>query len=182
MGDVTCSVQECAGIVYGRSWCRRHYDAWRRHGDPLKARSRSGGPRNLVTHCKRGHEYTKANSYFKPDGRRLCRTCRSAEPVRPHNTPGRNQSPEKRRDYRLRTKYGLSTDDYGRMLRLQNGKCAICDRDGIPLFVDHCHETGKVRGLLCHGCNVGIGWLGDRAENVTRAAVYLHVFRDLRAN
>lgn len=56
--------------------------------------------------------------------------------------------------------YGLTADQYLEMYAKQDGRCAICGE--IPstrrgLHIDHCHETGIVRGLLCHGCNIGIG-------------------------
>jgi hypothetical protein len=65
----------------------------------------------------------------------------------------------------LRTKYGMSVEEYDKMLEAQGGVCAICKgpskrKNGL-FDVDHDHKTGKVRGLLCHGCNTGIGLLGD---------------------
>jgi hypothetical protein len=65
----------------------------------------------------------------------------------------------------LRRKYRMSIEDYDRMLAAQGGVCAICKgpskrKNGL-FDVDHDHKTGKVRGLLCHGCNTGIGLLGD---------------------
>lgn len=56
--------------------------------------------------------------------------------------------------------YGLSVDAYLDMHSKQDGKCAICYKPPMTqrgLHVDHCHKTGIVRGLLCHGCNIGIG-------------------------
>lgn len=54
--------------------------------------------------------------------------------------------------------YGLSETEYWALFNAQNGVCAICEKKGtgrrkFPLDVDHCHENGKVRGLLCVGCN-----------------------------
>lgn len=64
---------------------------------------------------------------------------------------------------------------YQRLLIEQGGTCAIC---GTPpaakrLAIDHCHDTGEIRGLLCAGCNLAIGRLGDNAEGVQRALDYL---------
>jgi hypothetical protein len=62
---------------------------------------------------------------------------------------------------RLQQRYGLSADDYDRMLAAQGGGCAMCGRTGYPsgrrLSVDHDHRTGAVRALLCQGCNVKVG-------------------------
>lgn len=78
---------------------------------------------------------------------------------------------------RTLAKYGITTDDYDFMLEEQNGCCAICGlhhtQHGKALIVDHNHKTGKVRGLLCRNCNVGIGALGDSFTNLINAASYL---------
>jgi len=78
----------------------------------------------------------------------------------------------------LKTKFDLSYDDYCEMERGQNGVCAICGqfethRRGQRLCVDHNHETGETRGLLCHHCNTGIGLLGDDVETLQKAIDYL---------
>lgn len=80
---------------------------------------------------------------------------------------------------KLRRHYDLSPEDYETLLEGQNGVCAICGRDEDPsafvtrLTVDHCHDTGKVRGLLCGPCNRAIGLFNDDASVIERAAAYL---------
>lgn len=60
------------------------------------------------------------------------------------------------------------------LLAAQGGRCAICRKDITEKFViDHSHESGLVRGLLCGPCNLGIGQLGDSAERLFSAALYL---------
>ncbi len=82
----------------------------------------------------------------------------------------------------LKRKYGLEVKDYEDMLNKQNSKCLICekpesrkDRSGnvAPLVVDHNHITGKIRGLLCHRCNVAIGHFDDSIHLLSRASHYL---------
>jgi Recombination endonuclease VII len=86
------------------------------------------------------------------------------------------ENPEARRTHVLRTRYGITAEEYDAMLEAQNGVCAICQREcrtGMRLAVDHERETGKVRGLLCRACNGGIGAMQYSVENLERAATYL---------
>lgn len=79
----------------------------------------------------------------------------------------------------LRFSYGITPEDYDQMFKSQRGKCAICRSSDTGqvgkrfLCVDHDHKTGKVRGLLCHRCNRGLGLLNDSLKNVETAVRYL---------
>ena len=76
--------------------------------------------------------------------------------------------------YQLQWKYNLSLEKYQQMLEDQNGCCAICGlKPDYRLCVDHRHDTGKVRGLLCRTCNKAIGQLGDTPDGLKRALKYL---------
>lgn len=83
------------------------------------------------------------------------------------------------RDRWLQRTFGITGLDFEEMLATQKGKCAICEADnpGVShretLFVDHCHKTGKVRGLLCHKCNSGLGSFRDSPHLLLHAADYL---------
>lgn len=70
--------------------------------------------------------------------------------------------------------YKMTPDEFQSLKDKQNGQCAIC---GISpkdrLVVDHCHKTGRVRGLLCRKCNLGIGYLKDSIEFLSKAIEYL---------
>lgn len=92
----------------------------------------------------------------------------------------RYKDKEKRRlyekEYHLKTTYGITLDEYNEMLTAQNGVCAICEEEqqgSRPLFVDHCHASTRVRGLLCHSCNLGLGAFRDRPELLDAAKEYL---------
>lgn len=82
---------------------------------------------------------------------------------------------------RMLTKYGITLDTYNELIKAQNGNCAICNKPEVALHlgkpkalsVDHCHATGKVRGLLCHACNTGIGSFEDNPELLKQAIAYL---------
>jgi hypothetical protein len=76
----------------------------------------------------------------------------------------------------LKRKYGMTLEDYDRMLEAQGGGCAICGRpprQGTHLHVDHDHDTRRVRGLLCFSCNVAVGQLQHDPGRILRAADYL---------
>jgi len=84
----------------------------------------------------------------------------------------------------LKRKFNITINDYNEMLRNQNNRCAICgikqtyliDRRGRKksnLNVDHNHDTGNVRGLLCQKCNSGLGYFSDSTDNLEKAIKYL---------
>ena len=79
---------------------------------------------------------------------------------------------------RLKARYGMSQSDYDAMLAAQGGKCAICGTTTpggrfTPFQIDHCHDSGKVRGLLCTNCNRALGYFGDDPDRIMAAARYL---------
>ena len=69
-------------------------------------------------------------------------------------------------------KYGLTPTDVNAMLALYNGKCYLC-KERPASCIDHDHATGRVRGVLCNGCNTGLGKLGDTIAGLERAIEYL---------
>ncbi len=85
----------------------------------------------------------------------------------------REENPGKEEESRLKKKYGITRDDFDKMVDAQVGLCAVCLRKPLRLHVDHCHETGRIRGLLCGSCNRAIGLLGDCPESLRRAIDYL---------
>ena len=79
-----------------------------------------------------------------------------------------------RREERLKQVYGLSLQDYEAMVTQQGGVCRICKTKPVrPLFVDHCHASGRVRGLLCHPCNAALGFMRDDPVIAAAATDYL---------
>lgn len=78
----------------------------------------------------------------------------------------------------LQIKYGITLEQYQSEFAWQKGVCAICGNSAEKnLSVDHDHETGQLRGLLCQNCNLGLGLFGDSAERLKRAAAYLEKYR-----
>jgi recombination endonuclease VII len=81
----------------------------------------------------------------------------------------------RQRNHTLRRKYGLSVDEFERMAEEQGGLCAACGREpsAVGLQVDHCHETGAVRALLCKSCNSAAGHANDDPAQLRLIADYL---------
>jgi recombination endonuclease VII len=93
----------------------------------------------------------------------------------------RRADPEFREKKRAR-RYGISVEVFRAMLAQQRGLCAICGKKlGRALCIDHCHSTGKVRGLLCCKCNGGLGFFDDKRGLLQAAAEYLETSRALIA-
>lgn len=81
---------------------------------------------------------------------------------------------KRRKSNNYRSKYGIDLGTIETMLHTQNNKCLICSVDLNPYVVDHCHTTGKVRGLLCSHCNIGLGNFMDNPTFLKNAIKYLH--------
>jgi Autographiviridae endonuclease VII len=84
-----------------------------------------------------------------------------------------SDAPEIKMALNLKRNYGITLDEYQRIYDLQNGRCAICGNKKQRLFVDHCHESKKIRGLLCNNCNFGIGHFKDNPALLAAAIHYL---------
>jgi hypothetical protein len=82
----------------------------------------------------------------------------------------------------LKRKYNITPEEFDDMLEVQNNCCAIClehkSSFDISLCQDHCHYTGRNRGILCNNCNRAIGLLGDDLEKLTNAVTYLSRWQD----
>ncbi len=98
------------------------------------------------------------------------------EKMNKNNLEWRTKNPEYNR-IKVLKKYGLTVDDYNKMFANQDGCCAICkihqSEIKTTFSVDHCHQTNKVRGLLCIKCNTAIGSLQDNIELLDKAKQYL---------
>jgi hypothetical protein len=106
------------------------------------------------------------------------RAARARSDAKKYNKIRGSKGVEVRRRLMLKHRYGITQADYERLLTKQGGHCALCfrtpdqDRTG-KLHVDHDHATGKVRGLLCHRHNHGLGMLGDNEEGLLATLKYL---------
>lgn len=89
---------------------------------------------------------------------------------------------EQTRRQNLKASFGITPQKYNEILKQQEGSCAICggiNKNGKRLAVDHCHKTGKIRGLLCNKCNSVLGWAGDKIAVLAGAIKYLDKAEDL---
>lgn len=91
-------------------------------------------------------------------------------------------TPRQHREYRLLSDFGISLEDYETMAKHQDYTCAICKKTESAksntgyikcLAVDHCHKSGRVRGLLCQNCNTGLGKFKDDPRLLQSAINYL---------
>lgn len=85
---------------------------------------------------------------------------------------------DKRYSATIKHLYGITKEDYEKLLKDQNNKCKIClgketHKSKKKFNIDHCHKTGKVRGLLCNRCNVGLGRFRDNINILKNAIEYL---------
>ncbi len=108
---------------------------------------------------------------------------RNREKVKAYRERYKTLYPERYKEYRrktrLKTKFGLTVEQYDNLLVTQGGVCAICDgvcANGDKLAVDHNHVTGAVRGLLCHMCNTALGRFGDNPSTLRKAIAYLEKY------
>ena len=129
--------------------------------------------------------YSKENCYWKPYVAPEDRRNNNAEKMKKWSARAREINPDYYRNADLKRTYGITIDDYNQMLAAQNNVCAVC---GLPerrvdhrtkqlsrLAVDHCHTTGKVRGLLCHHCNAMLGSSIDSIKNLEKGIAYLRL-------
>lgn len=163
-----CTVEGCAKVAYSRhGYCRSHHHNYRLSGSPTTTVAR------IVT------DATLISLTRDDDDRKMCRTCQQWKPESdyyPHDRYADELNPsckpcvgEKIAAIRYRT-----TVQRLRELRTeQAGACAICRRTDLTLHIDHNHDTGAVRGLLCNYCNSAIGYLREDTDVIRRAADYL---------
>lgn len=161
----------------------------------MKIRKRKTQLRSNVTesYCSVCKQILPASEFYphrrmKNGLQSSCRKCvrkwhkERPEYVKKKNAAFKAKNPTYGRDRNRMVKFGLTPSRVEEMRIMQKGKCPGCHAElqGRNLCVDHCHKSGRVRGLLCMSCNVSIGRLGDNPETLRRLAFYLeiHQIRD----
>lgn len=144
--------------------------------------------KNNQKRCSKCHIYKDFSEFFKSSTNTYCIVCSREYRKHYHS---QEKVKKKHAEYALKShfkkKYGITIDQYQKMLLNQNGVCAICKlpetviskKTGNPmqLSVDHCHRTKKVRSLLCNRCNKGIGYFKEDINLFNACVQYLLLFR-----
>lgn len=194
-----CSIDGCGGAVLARGWCSRHYDRWRRTGNPISTVVREcvedGCGRPTVgqgwceTHYSRFVRVPRRQArMLEAKTNRKCEHCGQPIPIQRNAKASYCSSKCKRKGYdadgrgriaalrsHYKKTYGLTLE---RVEAMRLDGCQICGatngggRHG-QLHIDHDHKTGRIRGMLCHGCNTGLGAFRDDPNLLRRAATYL---------
>ncbi|MFF4697611.1 endonuclease VII domain-containing protein [Streptomyces chattanoogensis] len=170
--------------------CRRRlaltsFAADRNRRDGLQVRCRGCVAEYGAAHYRRRREALGKKIREKahvPSGHKECRQCGG---IKPHSEWHRNATASdglstrckacravRSRAGHLKRQYGIAEAQRDEMIAAQAGVCAIC-RKAPAVHVDHCHKTGKVRGVLCFNCNSALGKLGDDPDAIRRAIAYL---------
>lgn len=130
-------------------------------------------------HCKRCDQTKPVTEFFRdrarPDGYTyLCKKCSNQSTKK-----WVDENRDKRKNYYLKRTYGITLAQYHEMLSNQGGVCAICGTDdpkgksGTYFVVDHNHETGENRQLLCNRCNRCLGLVAESADTLLSMVEYL---------
>ena len=131
---------------------------------------------NIVKYRLREKAYRQANKE-KIKIRTKNWAIKNKDKVNQKSKEWQRKNPEKVRNNQLRYEYGITIDDYNQLLIKQENRCAICKRHSDKtLVVDHNHQNGKVRGLLCRTCNTAIGLLNDNYLLLLEASNYLQSY------
>ncbi len=155
--------------------CMKEY----RHARIVPVRAVADGETKKCTKCEKilplTAEYFHFNHQLTAQLDSWCKECRKDAAkvwLQDNTTKGRAA----RRKWKLRVKFGITPEIYAEMSNAQRGVCAICGNGPEPkqyLDIDHCHKTGKVRGLLCNMCNRSIGSFSDSTKRISSMIRYL---------
>lgn len=142
-------------------------------GSQKTRRMVSGTSRSVCKVCERRHGYESFKRKGSPPTTDAIRAikARNRNKIRPSGL-------KNAKVWRLRTDFGLEEADYLRLLESQDGHCAICQKQLLKgAHVDHDHETGVVRGILCNRCNIGLGYFSESPESLRNAAFYIESWK-----
>jgi hypothetical protein len=136
--------------------------------------------------CSNSIQLGGLGNLYNSAGEKLCIDCNIHKPISDFHKNkkkylssvcincSKERSKAYHKSYYKYEKYGITKEEFDRIQTAQLGECAICNK---PIFqeghIDHCHATGKVRGILCGKCNKGLGLFDDNINYLTNAIKYL---------
>lgn len=167
---------------YQKKYDAEHYRKNKKHSDLVNKKWRQENVERFSelskkSYQKNKHKHVKYKKKYYVENKDSIKTYRKKFHLK---------YPEKTKDYNLRAIYKITLKDYKSLLKKQNYKCAICSmtnskskiKYGKPLEVDHSHKTNRIRGLLCSGCNSGLGRFKDNVKRLNNAIKYLKTGRN----
>lgn len=188
-----CTVEGCDRAYVSNGYCGAHYRRVLKNNEvgTAEVQRREFGRKCDVEGCGRKHRtggLCEAHAARKRRGVGLVPPVLEYDPTQGCSRQGCSNhhaakgycSTHISREHHLWTKYGLTYAEFDALFDSQHGMCAgNCgrelqrDNDSKHTHVDHSHETGQIRGILCHRCNTGLGLLGDSVEGLERMLAYL---------
>ncbi len=160
-----------------KEYSRRYREA---HREEINARNRDHRAKNKERYKEKYQAYRIAHKEERKAAHRAYEVANKEKLARyrhEYHSKNRERRNRTRRQNSLMKQYGMTMENYDLLLAAQGGECAICHSSpgqGHPhLVVDHCHTTGRVRGLLCHSCNRTIGAMNDDICLLRSAVNYL---------
>lgn len=174
-----CKIENCENNISNLTLkvCQAHYLRFRRHGSfDLTKTKREKLVEEGKSYCPKCDKEKDIEEFNKDKHTGFgvsiyCKSCvkeKSANRYKNHKRAHKNTQ--------LKNSFGITIDDYESILSGQKGQCCICKVEpekSKMLSVDHCHKTGRVRGLLCSKCNCGLGQFNDDAKLLEKAIEYL---------
>lgn len=148
-----------------KSYMERYNKTWHERNGATRNKARAVAKREWYLKNRPRVLEARRVSYLNDPGKVASRVWRKNNPTK---------VAEAKRRYHLKYEFGITVAMYEEMLAKQNGVCAICSyKQEGSLAVDHCHESGRIRGLLCRKCNIGIGHFRDNIGLLQAAGQYL---------
>jgi hypothetical protein len=179
-----CQVANCQKPHKSNGYCSAHYFRLRRHGSlDLPKTKRVLLLKEGKSYCPKCNQVKQIDEFNKDihtfTGYAVY--CKECSNLIGHSRYRKHK--EKYQNYRLLKKFKITTGEYKSLFDAQNNSCAICQVpwDGKKFMpVDHDHKTGKIRGILCDDCNLGLGKFNDSHEMLLKAAHYLLTKKEIR--
>lgn len=172
-----CTIPKCTRRVHSRGWCQLHYNRWRWYGDPtatpvwVDVIEPSAPGHRFCRWCKKLKPYADFGRHPRSKHGCLakCKECVALDWIR---------NRERHLAKKAARNYGITEDDYSRLMA---SSCHVCGKtshkSGRRLHIDHCHETGTIRGVLCHACNTILGAAEESSQRLHDLAAYLERHR-----